>query len=134
MQVDGTTTPLQFSGYQAVHGADDVTALHFRARSILLGFVVPKLMLLFTTEGWSAQPYLINFVSLLQPLYHLRGNVIFQLPSSDFGEVLPELHGMPEDEVRHPRVKSLSRVRHRPVPQGLRQLPLHRILAGPNIR
>ena len=34
---------------------------HFRARSILWGFVVPKLIFLFTREGWSAQPYSINF-------------------------------------------------------------------------
>ena len=33
----------------------------FRAWSFLLGFVVPKLILLFTTAGWSAQPYSINF-------------------------------------------------------------------------
>ena len=33
----------------------------FRPRSILWGFVVPKLILLFTTEGWSAQPYSTNF-------------------------------------------------------------------------
>ena len=34
----------------------------FRARSMLWVFVVPKLILLFTKEGWSAQPYLINFL------------------------------------------------------------------------
>ena len=33
----------------------------FRARLILLAFVVPKLRLLFTSEGWSAQPYSIKF-------------------------------------------------------------------------
>ena len=33
----------------------------FRARSILLEFVVPKLMLLFTAEGWSAQPNSIYY-------------------------------------------------------------------------
>ena len=33
----------------------------FRPRSILWGFVVPKSILLFTTKGWSAQPYTINF-------------------------------------------------------------------------
>ena len=32
-----------------------------RAWSNLLAFVVPKLILLFTTEDWSAQPYSINF-------------------------------------------------------------------------
>ena len=35
----------------------------FRARSILLAFVVPKLNILFPTEDWSAQPDSINFVS-----------------------------------------------------------------------
>ena len=34
----------------------------FRAKSMLWGFVVPKLILLFTTAGWSAQPFSINFV------------------------------------------------------------------------
>ena len=33
----------------------------FRARSILLVLVVPKLILLFTREGLSAQPFSINF-------------------------------------------------------------------------
>ena len=33
----------------------------FRARSILWAFVVPKLTYSFTTAGWSAQPYSINF-------------------------------------------------------------------------
>ena len=37
----------------------------FRPRSILWGFVVLKLLLLFTTEGWSAQPYYINFAFYL---------------------------------------------------------------------
>ena len=33
----------------------------FRAMSILWAFVVTKLILLFTTVGWSAQPYSTNF-------------------------------------------------------------------------
>ena len=41
----------------------------FRARSILEGFVVPKLMLLFTKAGWSAQPYSTNFDYISVPEY-----------------------------------------------------------------
>ena len=37
----------------------------FRARSILLAFVVHKLILLFTKAGWSAKPYSINFGQVL---------------------------------------------------------------------
>ena len=36
---------------------------HFWVRSTLWEFVVPKLILLFTTAGWSVQPYSINFGS-----------------------------------------------------------------------
>ena len=36
----------------------------FRDRSILKAFVVPKLILLFTAEGWSAQPYYSFFATL----------------------------------------------------------------------
>ena len=35
----------------------------FRARSILLAFVVPKLILIFATEGLNAQPYSINIAA-----------------------------------------------------------------------
>ena len=38
---------------QGLHGANEVT--------ILLAFMVPKLLLLFTAAGWSVQPYSINF-------------------------------------------------------------------------
>ena len=37
----------------------------FRARSIIWGFGVPKLILLFTRECWSAQPCSINFGSYI---------------------------------------------------------------------
>ena len=47
----------------AVHWADDITTMRFRARSILSAFVVPKLILLFTTEGLNAQTYSINIAA-----------------------------------------------------------------------
>ena len=46
---------------QGVHGGYDIIAPNFRARSIIWVLVVPNLILLFTTAGWSAQPYSINF-------------------------------------------------------------------------
>ena len=46
---------------QGVHGAYDIIAPNFRARSIIWVLMVPKLILLFATAGWSAQPYSINF-------------------------------------------------------------------------
>ena len=33
----------------------------FRSKSFLSAFAVPKLILLFTGDGWSAQPYSNNF-------------------------------------------------------------------------
>ena len=33
----------------------------FRTRSMLRGFVVPKLILFLPNAGWSAQPFSINF-------------------------------------------------------------------------
>ena len=53
-----------FQASQAVHGADAITATHFSARSILLALVVPKLIILFTTEGCSAHLILLTLVSM----------------------------------------------------------------------
>ena len=50
-----------FQASQPVNGADDITTPIFRSKSILSIFVVPKLLLLYSTEGWSGQPYSINF-------------------------------------------------------------------------
>ena len=52
-----------FQATQAVHGADDITTMRFRARSILLAFVVPKLILIFAAEGLLTQPYSINIAA-----------------------------------------------------------------------
>ena len=50
-----------FQVRQVLHGSMTSHLWIFRARSILLGFVVPKLILLFTWQDWSAQQYSINF-------------------------------------------------------------------------
>ena len=50
-----------FQTSPAVHGAVDITTCIFRARRILCAFVVPKFILLFIAEGWSAQPYSIYY-------------------------------------------------------------------------
>ena len=58
-----------------------------RARSILSAFVVPKLILLFTTKGKSAQPYFITFGSsptgCLSFLLCLISNVSFSRSIAD---------------------------------------------------
>ena len=50
-----------FLACQAVHGVMTSQLRTFRARSILLAFVVPKLILLFTKAVRSAHPYSVNF-------------------------------------------------------------------------
>ena len=50
-----------FQASQAVRGADDVSTPHFYSQVNSLSVFGPKLILLFTTAGWSAQPYSINF-------------------------------------------------------------------------
>ena len=50
-----------FQAIQAVHGADDLTILHFQSQVNSLRVCDPKLILLFTKADWSAQHYYINF-------------------------------------------------------------------------
>ena len=53
-----------FQASQAVHGADDITIPHVYSQVnslCICAYVVSKSKLLFTTEGWSAEPYSINF-------------------------------------------------------------------------
>ena len=54
---------------QAGHSLSVMTTITviFKSRSILWAFVVPKLILLFTTEGWSDRPYSINLISYSLP-------------------------------------------------------------------
>ena len=70
----------------------------FRARSILWSFVVPKLILLFAAEGWSAQPDSITFGSYyyrpLQTYFlQLNDNNICQVEKSAF-EDTSSLHSL----------------------------------------
>ena len=53
-----------FQASEAVHGAHDITTLHFQTQVTSLS--VPKLKVFFTREGWSAQPYSMNFVITLK--------------------------------------------------------------------
>ena len=57
-----------FQASQAVHVVDDIISwLHiFWPRNILWAFVVPKMILLYTAEVWSAQPYSSNFGCIKQ--------------------------------------------------------------------
>ena len=47
-----------FQSSPAVHGVDGVTSPHFLKQGLN---EVPELILLFSAEGWSAQPYSTNF-------------------------------------------------------------------------
>ena len=55
-----------FQASPAVQGADDVTIPQFYSQAnFLRAFVVPRLMLLFTAEGWSTQTYAFNYALLI---------------------------------------------------------------------
>ena len=82
-----------------VHGADDVMTLHFRPRSMLWAFVVPKLILLFTAEGWSGHSNLL--------LLTLRQSLIFYLK-----ELFQRIRGSPN--LGHTTDQHLDRHLHWP--------------------
>ena len=52
----------------------------FRARLICWSFVVPKLIPLFTADGWSAQPYSINFGLQQVSIQRIFENVLTWYP------------------------------------------------------